>query len=131
MSESVLSLDINILRYLLKQYILSGGREEQLYEMYLEAVEGLVNKLLGQTTRSKLYFIGEYRLNSGTLIKEMDHLACYVPGMLALGAEGPHRQSHLKLATRLVETCYFLYRQQPTGLGPERTEFFTDDCWFI
>lgn len=48
-----------------------------------------------------------------------------MPGMLALGAEGSYEQSHMKLAEDLLQTCYTLYEQQGTGIGPERVSFFT------
>jgi mannosyl-oligosaccharide alpha-1,2-mannosidase len=111
--------------YLLKQYILSGKEDLRAKEMYEESIEGLVNRLLGKSIPNKWQFIGEYQLGQG-MIPEMDHLVCYVPGMLALGAEGPFEKSHLKLATALLDTCYKLYESQVTGIGPERVRFNVD-----
>jgi mannosyl-oligosaccharide alpha-1,2-mannosidase len=60
---------------------------------------------------------------SGNLEGAFDQLICFVPGMLALGAHGETAASHLNLAKSLLETCLFLYRDQPTGLAPERVYF--------
>ena len=42
----------------------------------------------------------------------MDHLVCFVPGMLALGAQGDTAAADLRLAERLMETCYRMYADQ-------------------
>ena len=51
----------------------------------------------------------------------MDHLVCFAPGMLALGADSEPR--HMELAELLMETCYRMYSEQPTGLAPEIATF--------
>jgi mannosyl-oligosaccharide alpha-1,2-mannosidase len=58
----------------------------------------------------------------------MGHLACFVPGMLALGAasgvlDSDTAKVHLVLAEELGSTCYRLYESQPTGIGPENVAF--------
>ena len=58
----------------------------------------------------------------------MDHLACFVPGMLALGAhagavEGEKANKYMQLARELTDTCWHMYSSQPTGTvidGSER-----------
>jgi len=57
--------------------------------------------------------------------QNMDHLVCYVPGMVALGAEGADQQEHMDLARALLDTCIALYKMMPSGLGPERVSFGT------
>lgn len=51
---------------------------------------------------------------------KMDHLACFIPGMLALGAHaaavaGDKAQEFLEVAEELGETCWQMYDQMPTG----------------
>ena len=36
---------------------------------------------------------------------QMDHLACFIPGMLVLGAEGPKAEEYLQLAKEVGPTC--------------------------
>merc|ERR1719149_590238 len=51
--------------------------------------------------------------------EHVDHLVCFVPGMLALGAQGDTAADHLRLAEALMETCYRMYADQVTGLAAE------------
>lgn len=69
------------------------------------------------------------RLNSpdgGGVDTRMDHLACFVPGMLALGYLHGFPASHLNTAKDLAHTCYELYHQSPCGLSPDEVVFNTD-----
>jgi hypothetical protein len=78
--------------------------------------------------------IGQQRFT--TFDPQMDHLVCFVPGMLILGRifletsypqgsdkSNVKRLQHIELAKRLMETCYETYKRQPSGLGPEITRF--------
>ena len=56
----------------------------------------------------------------------MDHLVCFLPGTLAIGAHNGLPQSHMELAKELVKTCVETYKQMPLGLAPEITHFNTD-----
>lgn len=56
----------------------------------------------------------------------MDHLACFTPGMLALGAKygavtGAKAEQYMQLGRNLTETCYQMYARQPTGGGTKAT----------
>jgi len=79
-----------------------------------------------------LTFVGE--LLSDSFSPKMDHLVCFLPGNLALGAmllktnpSLPQDQinSIMKLAEELTETCYRMYSQMETGLSPELVYFNT------
>ena len=54
-------------------------------------------------------------------VHKMDHLACFVPGMLALGVhhgavkDAAKAKAYRKLAVDLTETCYQMYARQPTA----------------
>ena len=51
---------------------------------------------------------------------EFHHLLCFIPGLLALGAHNiEERNNDLLLAEELIKGCDHLYKQSPTGLGPE------------
>ncbi|PRP89119.1 hypothetical protein PROFUN_01839 [Planoprotostelium fungivorum] len=106
--------------YILKQHLLGGKKDKIFRDKYDEAVRGIEKHLLVKT-KSGLSFIGEF--DNGKIIKEMDHLACYVPGMLALGATGDDRESHMTMAESLGRACIQLYMDQATGIGPERIAF--------
>ena len=57
----------------------------------------------------------------GLCVKE--HLACFLPGTLALGVIHGLDRSHLDMAKELMRTCYQMYRSMPTGLSPEVAVF--------
>ena len=76
---------------------------------------------------------------SGAPYHKMDHLACFAPGMLALGAKygavaGAKAEQYMQLARNLTETCYQMYARQPTGackqLSPHSAVAFCKcACW--
>uniref|UniRef100_A0A8C1H5U6 alpha-1,2-Mannosidase n=1 Tax=Cyprinus carpio carpio TaxID=630221 RepID=A0A8C1H5U6_CYPCA len=107
--------------YLLKQWLQGGKKETELLEDYLQAIEGVRKNLLRQTSPSKLTFVGE--LSNGHLNPKMDHLVCFLPGTLALGAHNGLPADHMDLALQLMETCHQMYAQMETGLSPEIAHF--------
>uniref|UniRef100_A0A8C9TEP8 alpha-1,2-Mannosidase n=1 Tax=Scleropages formosus TaxID=113540 RepID=A0A8C9TEP8_SCLFO len=107
--------------YLLKQWIQGGKKEKELLEDYLQAVEGVKKNLLRKTLSHGLTFVGE--LSHGRFNPKMDHLVCFLPGTLALGAYNGLPPNHMELATQLMETCYQMYKQMETGLSPEIAHF--------
>lgn len=86
----------SLYEYLLKQWLLDrGGEAPQLARrMYAASMEGVRSKLLAVTAPSRLAYIAERR--GGKREDKMDHLVCFVPGMLLMGAhdwrEAPGRR---------------------------------------
>uniref|UniRef100_A0A8B9KG71 alpha-1,2-Mannosidase n=1 Tax=Astyanax mexicanus TaxID=7994 RepID=A0A8B9KG71_ASTMX len=107
--------------YLLKQWIQGGKKETELLEDYLQAVEGVKKNLLKKSSPLGLTFVGE--LSHGHFSPKMDHLVCFLPGTLALGAHHGLDAEHMELAKQLMETCYQMYAQMETGLAPEIAHF--------
>uniref|UniRef100_A0A3Q3WGZ0 alpha-1,2-Mannosidase n=1 Tax=Mola mola TaxID=94237 RepID=A0A3Q3WGZ0_MOLML len=107
--------------YLLKQWIQGGKKENQLLEDYLQAIEGVKRNLLQKSAPNGLTFVGE--LSQGQFSPKMDHLVCFLPGTLALGAHNSLPADHMDLAKQLMETCYQMYVQMETGLSPEIVHF--------
>ncbi|XP_041816193.1 endoplasmic reticulum mannosyl-oligosaccharide 1,2-alpha-mannosidase isoform X1 [Chelmon rostratus] len=107
--------------YLLKQWIQGGKTEDELLEDYLQAVEGVKKHLVRQTGPSRLTFVGE--LSHNRFNPKMDHLVCFLPGTLALGAHNGLPGDHMDLAVELIETCHQMYKQMETGLSPEIVHF--------
>ena len=58
-----------------------------------------------------------------------DHLACFLPGTLALSVRLGLPTSYMKLAEELMHTCYLTYSRQATGLAPEITYFNMNVSW--
>ncbi|KAI9993423.1 hypothetical protein PInf_015505 [Phytophthora infestans] len=108
--------------YLLKQWLLSGKHDNKLRDMYVTAVAAIEVELVGYSYPSNFAFIGKL-LATGELEPAMEHLTCFVPGMLALGYYHGMPTSHLELAKELTETC--MYLQSASQLAPDITQFIT------
>ncbi|XP_072344366.1 mannosidase, alpha, class 1B, member 1b [Scyliorhinus torazame] len=107
--------------YLLKQWIQGGRQEADLLDDYLDAIEGVKKNLIRKSEPKKLTFVGE--LSHNQFSPKMDHLVCFLPGTLALGAHHGLNADHMELAKELMETCYQMYAQIETGLSPEIVHF--------
>jgi hypothetical protein len=114
--------------YLLKIWLQGGKRETWLREMYDRAMQGMIDKLLMASSHSGLAFVADY--NGRSHNRKMDHLVCFLPGILALGAyndplgfDSPRAQRDLSVAKALLHTCHEMYRRQPSGLSPEYVLF--------
>ncbi|KAJ7918615.1 glycoside hydrolase family 47 protein [Mycena leptocephala] len=87
--------------YLLKQYLLTAKTDKKSLEMYIRATTHiLANLLYVSPTRGLLY-----------------------RGYAALARQRSLKETHLWAAAGLAETCYMLYADQSTGLGPEEVVF--------
>lgn len=114
--------------YMLKIWI-QGGKTESLYrEMYDESIEGMHNVLLQTSSPSGLTYIADK--NGGKIDNKMDHLVCFMGGLLALGAytdplgmDSPRAQRDMQTAKALTYTCYQMYARMPTGISPEFVQF--------
>ncbi|KUF94129.1 Histone-arginine methyltransferase CARMER [Phytophthora nicotianae] len=98
-------------------WLLSGKKDDKFKTQYMTAVDGITDKLLGKSKPNGFVFIGE--LVYGKFEPKMDHLVCFVPGMLALGYQNGMPEEHLTLAKQLMETCYQMYAQMEAKLAPE------------
>ena len=114
--------------YLLKLWIQGGKKEQWLRDMYDRAMDGALSTLLMSSTPSGLAFFSDW--NGHSNYRKMDHLVCFVPGMLALGAytdpngiESDRAQRDLKVAKALMYTCREMYHRTQTGIAPEYVEF--------
>ncbi|KAL2366795.1 hypothetical protein RJZ56_000380 [Blastomyces dermatitidis] len=127
--------------YLIKQY-LQTSREEPIYlDMWNEALTGIRKHLITYTKHASLTVLGE-RPNGlrHELVPKMDHLVCFMPGTIALGATGGlpisqarkspdwgrKQEEEILLARELMKTCWATYVATATGLAPEITYFKTD-----
>lgn len=128
--------------YLLKQYLQTVEREPVYLTMYKESIKGMKDHLLRYSKPNNLAFFGEleHGLN-GAFSNKMDHLVCFMGGLLALGAtEGKTLEEARKssdwdsikeqdflLAKEITHTCYRMYADTETGLAPEIVVFNTNE----
>ncbi|XP_057421714.1 mannosyl-oligosaccharide 1,2-alpha-mannosidase MNS1-like [Lotus japonicus] len=111
--------------YLLKAWVQGNKTETVKFyrEMWETSMKGL-ESLIRKSTPSSFVYITE-KLGNG-LFDKMDELACFVPGMLALGSsrEG---DKYMSLAEELAWTCYNFYQSTPTKLAGENYYFRKDE----
>ncbi|EXJ89510.1 mannosyl-oligosaccharide alpha-1,2-mannosidase [Capronia epimyces CBS 606.96] len=115
--------------YLPKQYMMLGGRGDQKYRhMYEEAIEAAKRYLFFRPlvpSDEDILFSGNAALTSmntipiSNLEPQGQHLACFVSGMVALGAKIFSRPEELAIARRLIDGCVWAYNAMPSGLMPE------------
>merc|ERR1719383_205097 len=122
---SVASQGDSFYEYLLKAWLISGKNDTALWQMYDDASMGL-EKHMVQRGADGLLYVGDLFLDRGRVVRyvpTMHHLSCFVVGWLALGAaqrqDAEVRARHTRLASSIAETCWEMYRQQPTGLAPD------------
>ncbi|KAH9311862.1 hypothetical protein KI387_026897, partial [Taxus chinensis] len=121
-----------------------GSDVSYLREMYDEAMKGVKHRLVQKSIPKGLLFVGELPNGEhGGFYPKMDHLVCFLPGNLALGAtRGLTKQrameeglmtiedlENLKLAEDLVKTCFEMYAVTTTGLAPEIAHFHTQEFY--
>ncbi|PVU89917.1 hypothetical protein BB559_004859 [Furculomyces boomerangus] len=110
--------------YLLKLYIMHGKNGEQFRRMYEQSIDSIKEHMIYRSNKgSKLIFVSELYEGIFTPSGEMQHLACFLPGLLALGSKELNRADDLELAKELMKTCYYFYKGTKTGLSPEKVRF--------
>lgn len=112
--------------YLLKVWLLKGGMDDMYRDMWVAAMDEMIERLVVYSKPSNMAYVAEFK--SGRLYHKMDHLACFLPGVLALGAthgavRGAKASRYMELARNMTGTCYQMYARQKTGLAPEVTVF--------
>ncbi|ORY94054.1 glycoside hydrolase [Syncephalastrum racemosum] len=105
--------------YLIKQYVMSGSRDEQKKQMVIDAVRSVEKHLLARPQhRPDVAFLGN--LNNGELAPVMEELACFAPGNLLLAARTiPELAGTEDWVFDLMHGCYNAWAMTRTGLAPE------------
>jgi mannosyl-oligosaccharide alpha-1,2-mannosidase len=127
--------------YLIKQYLQTARTEPVYLSMWNQALAGIEEHLITTTRHSNLRFVAELPWGiGGGLSPKMDHLVCFLPGTIALGAtEGltlaearkkpgwnKVKEAQINLAKDLAETCWGMYAVTETGIAPEIVWFEAD-----
>jgi len=138
---------------LLKSWIYSGYSDTISLKHFIDAVDAIESKLVQDVKQPgrmpEMYtFFADYNL--GRLSRVMEESACYYPGLLAEAilhsniifgksdfqpneAEElllQHKERFKALATKLIDTCFQLYKQGAESLAPEAITF-TKESWTV
>lgn len=90
------------------------------------AAFGAIANLVFLTPKRQLLYVTDIRDNMITGVFE--HLSCFFPGLLALGAHvlpasafsSPHERAlHEAVARGIAHTCYLTYADMPAGVGAD------------
>lgn len=111
--------------YLLMQWLQTGKKETKFKDQWVLAMDEMHEKLV-KKTRGGEVFIAESGW-SGEIARRMDHLACFVAGMLELGYRTlpPNEVKEVwhETAAGLTSTCHKMYTMTASGVAPEYTSF--------
>ncbi|KLO19007.1 seven-hairpin glycosidase [Schizopora paradoxa] len=117
--------------YILKQWILTNFTEFDSLNLYKRTIGAYLNYGLYLSPGRNLLYVTDFTAQSPS--RRFEHLSCFVPGLLALGAEtnvlpeqhlsSQERQVHVWAAKGLAISCAAMYNDQSTGLGVEEVVF--------
>lgn len=114
--------------YLPKQYMMLGGRDHKFRHMYEEAIEAAKRHLFFRPlipSGQDILFSGNAALTAlntipiASIEPQGQHLACFISGMVGIGARIFSRPDELQVARRLIDGCVWAYAAMPSGLMPE------------
>ena len=125
--------------YLLKAWGQGGQHKGELlldtgkrWEMAMDdMITYLVRRSKNSTSLADVH--GSLDMAFSTSLLTMNHLSCFVPGMLALGVykgtallSRKKQKQYLAIAEGLTETCYKMAQITPTGLAADNYSVFGD-----
>ncbi|EEP80131.1 conserved hypothetical protein [Uncinocarpus reesii 1704] len=118
----------SLYEYLLKEHILLGGGTQRYQELYQHAMEAIKRHMLYRPMTDggeDILFSGSIWADSKTPLSQLDidaeaqHLACFLGGMVAIGAKIFNKDEELEIARKLVHGCIWAYETNRQGIMPE------------
>lgn len=119
--------------YLLKMYIQSGRKDRRPMLVWKKAMEEMKQGAIRKSRDGFMYISSQVmRTNDGSFhpsytSREMEGLACFVGGMLALGHHlippDDREEWWLPYGAEITRTCYEMFHHNPSGLGSETVSF--------
>ncbi|KAG2220958.1 hypothetical protein INT45_006491 [Circinella minor] len=105
--------------YLIKQYVMSGGKDDQMKEMVIQSIRSMKKYLIARPKgHPEIALLAD--LNGETQTPKMDELACFAPGNLLLAARTiPELTDIEELASDMMHGCYNAWTSTRTGIAPE------------
>ncbi|KAJ6608238.1 glycoside hydrolase [Mycena sp. CBHHK59/15] len=110
--------------YFLKQWLMTGQKEPKMRNLYVRSANAIIEHLLYVGPHRELLYVTD--LKNGTPTNRFQHLACFLPALLALGAHTPalalsahEREMHAWAAEGLANTCWAVYADMASGLSAD------------
>lgn len=129
--------------YMLKQYLLTGRTDIKARDLCkplslakpshllntthhadIDSANAIISTLIYLDPTRGLLYVTDTDGSDATPSHTFEHLSCFLPGVLALGAHTlplarADRERHLWAAEGLAQACYVLYADAATGLAPD------------
>ncbi|KAH7395669.1 glycosyl hydrolase family 47-domain-containing protein [Cadophora sp. MPI-SDFR-AT-0126] len=113
--------------YFSKQYLLLGGLDDTYRKMYIKTVDAIRKWMLYRPMlpdNRDILFSGSVTTYGDpatdlTLTAEVEHLTCFIGGMIGMGAQIFGIDGDLELAKKLADGCVWAYGATKTGIMPE------------
>ncbi|KAF9927803.1 hypothetical protein BGZ75_006467 [Mortierella antarctica] len=111
--------------YLLKEWIILDGAAPEYKTMFETAVNSMEQHMVLRPDNGSQDYVlfGQVYSNSKTVEADMEHLACFIAGSLAMGSKYFDRPKDMILAKQVAQSCYLSYHHSETGIGPEAMKF--------
>ena len=101
----------------------------------MKSITGILENLLFLSPTRHLLYVTDTIGPDLQPTRKLEHLSCFFPGLLALGANTlpesvmstQQRELHMWAAEGLGHTCWVMYADQPSGLGPDIILFHNRD----
>jgi mannosyl-oligosaccharide alpha-1,2-mannosidase len=110
-----------------QQFLLLGGLQDQYRKMYLKTIEDIKKWMIYRPMipgNRDILFSGSVMtkgdpINDLELIPEVEHLTCFISGMIGMSAKIFKLEGDLELAKKLADGCVWAYESTPHGIMPE------------
>ncbi|KAF4175177.1 hypothetical protein CNMCM8927_007720 [Aspergillus lentulus] len=122
----------SLYEYLPKEHLLLNGKTDQYLQMYRRALDNAVKYHFFRPKTpggEDILFPGslEARGNGQPALRtEVQHLGCFIGGMVGPGARIMDSPEELAMAIRLTDGCVWAYQNTASGVMPEI--FHIDEC---
>lgn len=124
-SYSTGALGDSFYEVLLKLWIFEGkSMDSDLLKAWNASWAGMKSQLL-KKSRNGHTFLAE--VEHGVIKYSHQHLSCHMSAVLLQAYEHLGDAEYLQVAKELCDTCWYLYRDSPTGFAPEIVLFQVDD----
>ena len=109
-----------------------GQRRTRHLRKWIAAMDDIIEHMV-KTNEEGYMYIGDY--HDGSVLPRMEHLSCFVPGMLTLGVTyanmvddvvmgAKRKETYLDVAKGVARTCFAMYMTSGSkGLSPEFVYF--------
>ena len=109
--------------YMLKAHLQDGGRYDCAYRRFSVALDAIRRDLIRPWNSEISYLVRIQRDAPSRIVsRNMDHLDCFAPGMLALDYRISKKEDVLRDARHLMAGCWQLYNLSST-VGAESVQF--------